>query len=283
MRDKIGVIAFLHMDGDWYESTKTILHNLYDRVVNDGLIQVDDYGYWQGCKKAIHEFESSRSVQFEVKQIDGTGIWFQKPDRFPVNESISPLMVSAFHKIDKAPLMVPSQMSTNERFQLYYAVRELLPPKYPCLRFVEVGSWAGASLLLMHRAMKEKTDDVQGFAIEPGGQPQLYKVLKYLKNEVVHLRMLSRQAAPQLRQLFHKDRNLAQFIFLDGSHRYDDVRRDIVDFYPLLANGGIMIFHDSLPQLSDENREAILLHHGGNEPGIRRACEELMKRLITVK
>ena len=185
-------------------------------------------------------------------------------------------MVSAFNTIEKAPPIVSSQMSTNERFQLYYAVRELLPSEYPCLRFVEVGSWAGASLLLIHRAMKEKAADVQGFAIEPGGQPELYKVLKYLKNEVVHLRMLSRQAAPQLKHLFQKDHNLAQLIFLDGSHRYDDVRRDIVDFFPLLTKGGIMIFHDSLPQLSDENREAILFHHGGNEPGIRQACEELM-------
>lgn len=278
MRDKIGMIAFLHMDGDWYESTKTILHNLYDRVVNDGLIQVDDYGYWQGCKKAIHEFESSRSVQFEVKQIDGTGIWFRKPARFPVNESISPLIVSAFHKIDKVPPLVPSQMSTNERFQLYYAIRELLPSKYTSLRFVEVGSWAGGSLLLIHRAMKEKTADVKGFAIEPGGQPQFYEVLKYLKDEVVHLRMLSHQAAPQLKRLFQKDHSLPQIIFLDGSHKYDDVKQDIVDFFPLLAKGGIMIFHDYLPQLSDKNREAILFHHSGNEPGIRRACEELMEK-----
>ena len=278
MRDKVGMIAFLHMDGDWYESTKTILHNLYDRIVNDGLIQVDDYGYWQGCKKAIHEFQSSRTVQFEVKLIDGTGIWFKKPDRFAINESISPLMVSAFHEIDKAPPVVPSQMSTNERFQLYYAIHELLPSKHTRLRFVEVGSWAGASLLLIHRAMKEKTENVEGFTIEPGGQPQFYEILKYLKEKVVHLRMLSRQAASQLRQLLDKDRNLPQFIFLDGSHSYNDVKQDIIDFFPLLANGGIMIFHDFLPQLSDENREAILFHHGGDEPGIRQACEELMEK-----
>ncbi|OQX22471.1 MAG: hypothetical protein BWK80_30410 [Desulfobacteraceae bacterium IS3] len=55
MRDKAGMVALLHMDGDWYESTKTILNHLCDHVVNDGFIQVDDYGYWQGCRKAVHE------------------------------------------------------------------------------------------------------------------------------------------------------------------------------------------------------------------------------------
>ena len=38
-----------------------------------------------------------------------------------------------------------------------------------------------------------------------------------------------------------------------------------------------MMFHDYLPPLNDENREAILFHHGGNEPGIRQACQEFME------
>ena len=42
MHNFVGMIALLHMDGDWYESTKTILENLYDRISNNGLIQVDD-------------------------------------------------------------------------------------------------------------------------------------------------------------------------------------------------------------------------------------------------
>ncbi len=52
MRDKIGMIALLHLDGDWYESTRAILNNLYDRVLDDGFLQVDDYGHWEGCRKA---------------------------------------------------------------------------------------------------------------------------------------------------------------------------------------------------------------------------------------
>lgn len=80
MRNAIGAIALLHMDSDWYESTQTILHNLYDQVVKGGLIQVDDYGHWEGCRQAIHEFESSRQTNFHLNSIDYSGVWFSVPD-----------------------------------------------------------------------------------------------------------------------------------------------------------------------------------------------------------
>jgi hypothetical protein len=66
------------MDGDWYESTKAILQNLYHCIADNGIIQVDDYGHWAGCKKAIHEFESQNNLKFVINNIDGTGVWFCK-------------------------------------------------------------------------------------------------------------------------------------------------------------------------------------------------------------
>ena len=44
-RNYIGPVALLHMDGDWYDSTRVILANLYDNVITNGFIQVDDYGH----------------------------------------------------------------------------------------------------------------------------------------------------------------------------------------------------------------------------------------------
>lgn len=77
--ENIGDIALLHMDGDWYESTCDILNNLYQKVIPQGFIHVDDYGYWDGCKKALHEHESKLDVKFELHHIDDTGVWFIKP------------------------------------------------------------------------------------------------------------------------------------------------------------------------------------------------------------
>lgn len=56
-------IAVLHLDGDWYDSTKCCLEAYYDRVVPGGFVQIDDYNYelMHGCKKATEEFFAQRT------------------------------------------------------------------------------------------------------------------------------------------------------------------------------------------------------------------------------
>ena len=73
-----GPIALLHADADWYSSTMDIFRQLYDQVRDDGFIQIDDYGHWEGCKKAIHDFEPERGVGFFLNPIDETGVWMKK-------------------------------------------------------------------------------------------------------------------------------------------------------------------------------------------------------------
>lgn len=82
-RASIGPIALLHMDGDWYESTRDILIHLYDQLVPGAYVQVDDYGHWEGCRKALHEFFEERSIEVELHPIDGTGVWFHVPEKQP--------------------------------------------------------------------------------------------------------------------------------------------------------------------------------------------------------
>lgn len=77
---KIGAIALLHADGDWYESTMDIFNNLYDSVVAEGFIQIDDYGHWEGCRQAVREFDRHRHAAFPLREIDDTGVWFRKSD-----------------------------------------------------------------------------------------------------------------------------------------------------------------------------------------------------------
>lgn len=79
MQNEVGPLAFLHMDGDWYESTMAILDNLYDQIVEGGIIQVDDYGFWEGCRKAIQEFAQKNNLRFQMNKIDSTGVWCYKP------------------------------------------------------------------------------------------------------------------------------------------------------------------------------------------------------------
>jgi hypothetical protein len=79
VHDFKNTIAILRIDGDWYESTRVCLENLYDNVVSGGIIILDDYGYWKGCKEATDEFLTSRSIDVVMNRTDFSEVWFVKP------------------------------------------------------------------------------------------------------------------------------------------------------------------------------------------------------------
>jgi len=60
-------IVILRMDADWYDSTMCILENLFDQVVPGGCVIVDDYGCWDGCSRAIHDFLSRNKRPERIK------------------------------------------------------------------------------------------------------------------------------------------------------------------------------------------------------------------------
>ncbi len=74
-------IALLRLDGDWYESTKICLEALYPRVVEGGFVIIDDYGHYEGCRKAVDEFLGSLSVHPYLHYIDYTGRYIVKRAR----------------------------------------------------------------------------------------------------------------------------------------------------------------------------------------------------------
>ena len=86
-KDKIGLIALLHLDADWHESTKLCLENLYDKVVERGFVVIDDYGYWEGCRKAVDEFIKQNNLKVKLIKTDYPEVYFQKPSRFNNEET----------------------------------------------------------------------------------------------------------------------------------------------------------------------------------------------------
>ena len=51
-------IALLRLDGDWYESTLTCLRFLFPLVPSGGVVIIDDYGSFDGCTRAVHDYLS---------------------------------------------------------------------------------------------------------------------------------------------------------------------------------------------------------------------------------
>jgi O-methyltransferase len=77
-KQRINKIALLRIDGDWYESTRCCLDNLYDSVAPGGLIIIDDYGVCFGCKKAVHEFFAKRNIHPRLIPDNRGGVRFSK-------------------------------------------------------------------------------------------------------------------------------------------------------------------------------------------------------------
>jgi O-methyltransferase len=66
-------IALLRLDTDWYESTKVELEALYDKVSPGGVVIIDDYGHWDGTRRAVEEFFASRPRKMLLDRIDHAG------------------------------------------------------------------------------------------------------------------------------------------------------------------------------------------------------------------
>jgi asparagine synthase (glutamine-hydrolysing) len=49
-------VALAHIDGDWYDSVRTCLERIGPRLSPGGVMVIDDYFYWSGCRTAVDEF-----------------------------------------------------------------------------------------------------------------------------------------------------------------------------------------------------------------------------------
>ncbi len=80
-RAPVDRIAVLHIDADWYDSTKLVLDALYDKVIPGGFIILNDYGAWPGCNRALADFFQERALgDIRLHQVEpDTGAYFKKP------------------------------------------------------------------------------------------------------------------------------------------------------------------------------------------------------------
>lgn len=63
-------IALLRLDTDFYSSTKIEMDVLYPRLQTGGVLIVDDYGTFQGSRKAVDEYLSALRVPPLLNRID---------------------------------------------------------------------------------------------------------------------------------------------------------------------------------------------------------------------
>jgi predicted O-methyltransferase YrrM len=128
---------------------------------------------------------------------------------------------------------------------------------------VEIGSWQGYSTSFLARAVSDAGNG-QMYAIDHFkgnvGKERFYVVDKAdlsdlsqkfrenmvrlgLADAVKMLAMPNQEAAEQLR----RDSVRVRFLFIDGDHSREGVRRDVDLFFPFLMKGSIVVFDDCSP------------------------------------
>lgn len=134
---------------------------------------------------------------------------------------------------------------------------------------VEIGTFKGGSTCVISNALPE---GAQLFAIDPfisdsmipslrGNFPVAFlNVLRHGKiSKAKFLKDYSFKIAPRWTEVI-------DFLWIDGSHKYEDVKKDFEDWEKFVVKGGWILFHDS-------NQEGTSNDLGW--PGPTRLCKEI--------
>jgi hypothetical protein len=73
-------LAVARLDTDLYQSTMDSLTYLYPKLSEGGYLIVDDFSIVPECKQAILDYRSINNITEEIKEIDWTGIYWQKQE-----------------------------------------------------------------------------------------------------------------------------------------------------------------------------------------------------------
>jgi O-methyltransferase len=76
--------ALVRLDGDTYESTRAALEALYPGLARGGFLVVDDYGSFEGCRRAVDEFRHTHAIGDPLEQIDWTGARWRRTSGRPI-------------------------------------------------------------------------------------------------------------------------------------------------------------------------------------------------------
>ena len=224
-------IALLRLDTDWYESTKTELNILYPKLLDKGVLIIDDYGHWQGCKRATDEFFLNKNII--INYIDYTGIFVIK------NEKIN---------TDK-PNLYESRMDGQG---MHMGRNILLGLDSLCAMYdmnknsnvLELGTNDGVSTkLFAYYANTVHTIDINKSL-------KLENTLSQYKNIIFYQKNIPDAINGMTNDYF-------DFIYIDANHDRKSVLRDIAISIPKLKNDGIICGHDYEHYQSCEVKQAV--------------------------
>ena len=138
----------------------------------------------------------------------------------------------------------------SEILSLATLVRELCPE-----RVLEIGTSRGGTFYLWTRLAGDEAtlisvDLPPSWALDDPEEALTRKVFKSFRRgeQVLHfVRLDSHLAETRCEVVAALAGTPLDFLFIDGDHSYEGVRRDFLDYGPLVRPGGLVAFHDILP------------------------------------
>jgi hypothetical protein len=70
--------SVIRADGDMFESTITVLENLYPNLSPGGYLIIDDYHSLPHCQKAVTHYRVAHGIEDEIHTVDWTGAYWRK-------------------------------------------------------------------------------------------------------------------------------------------------------------------------------------------------------------
>ena len=218
--DNIGEIAILRLDGDWYESTKICLEKLYDKVIDGGVIIIDDYGHWVGAKRAVDEFRDKHNIVSPLIQTDYTEYYWIK-----------------------------NKMFDNRKKMIKYYSDKLSNPK-----ILEIGVFKGEFLEYLVKECNigsiDAVDLFEGTTCSgdvDGNNVVYYDVgISYVEllEKYKHMQNIKFYKSNSITFLQNQQDNTYDIIYFDGDHSYEGVKNDLINGYNKIKNGGYIMGHD---------------------------------------
>ncbi|MBA7681475.1 hypothetical protein ES703_89814 [subsurface metagenome] len=103
--------------------------------------------------------------------------------------------------------------------------------------YLEIGSWFGGSMLCAFLGTQTSGNSASFIGIDLRIHTELFTNTKIIP-DVRFIKTSSDKAAKRIRN------NSANLLFLDGAHHYEQVKRDIKNYWPKLKIGGNLLGHD---------------------------------------
>jgi predicted O-methyltransferase YrrM len=175
----------------------------------------------------------------------------------------------------------------NSEHQIFQQVTDSVRTGNFVLHGIEIGCWKGASTLQILQAMNETNQNDENtllcidtwlgaaeFYTNPTPERDLQKLLGYPQvyyqflSNIYHAGYLSNiRPLPLPSNIAYKTiTNIPNhdvgfdFVYIDGSHEYEDVLSDIKNYWPLLRQGGVMFGDD---------------YTNSAFPGVKKAVDEI--------